>query len=47
MTSQRVAHMMSVIAEEIKACGSDLSYYQDKKLVCVYYFPLPVSMPPP
>ncbi|KAJ3526594.1 hypothetical protein NMY22_g10101 [Coprinellus aureogranulatus] len=33
MTSQRVAHMMSMIAEEIKACGSDLSYYQDKKLV--------------
>ncbi|RXW12511.1 hypothetical protein EST38_g13340 [Candolleomyces aberdarensis] len=32
-TSARLASMMSIIAEEIKACGSDLSYYQDKKLI--------------
>ncbi|KAJ2916923.1 hypothetical protein MD484_g3503, partial [Candolleomyces efflorescens] len=32
-TSARLANMMSIIAEEIKACGSDLSYYQDKKLI--------------
>ncbi|KAF6748146.1 hypothetical protein DFP72DRAFT_1174531 [Ephemerocybe angulata] len=32
-TSKRLADMMNIIAEEIKACGSDLNYYQEKKLV--------------
>ncbi|KAJ2935948.1 hypothetical protein H1R20_g1144, partial [Candolleomyces eurysporus] len=33
ITSVRLASMMSIIAKEIKACGNDLSYYQDKKLI--------------
>lgn len=39
-TSARLANMMGIIAEEIKACGSDLSYYQDKKLICKSYIRL-------